>query len=359
MVRSCKLTLPGNCAEAKKVTKLPAKKSTPKKAATKKTATKKSSAKKVPASAQALAQELFSMLNSGLGPDELILPSDFNALIASLTGPSAHEGMDDAEADKKVNAQQFAFDAMEADSEAAARNLAKRALRLDPDCVDALVLMNDLDAPTRMARIEGLKKAVEAGERALGAKFIQNNKGHFWLLLETRPWMRALGRLATELKEARLNLDAICIYEQMLELNPNDNQGVRDPLLGLYLTVSDLKGAGKLLKKYEDDALANFAWGRVLERFLAGDRAGAKAALEIARAANRHVELYITARKPLPEDPPEMYSSGSEEEAVLLLSNLGDAWAAHKEATFWLFDELQAEGKHQPKRSPARGKRVQ
>jgi tetratricopeptide (TPR) repeat protein len=344
--------------------KLPAKKSTPKKAA-KKSAAKKSSAKKAPASPQALAQELLSMLNSRLGPDELILPSDVDALMASLTGPSVHEGLNDAEADKKDEAQQIAFDAMEAETEAEARKLVKHALRLDPDCVDALVLMSDLDAPTRKALIEGLKQAVEAGERTLGIKFIQKNKGHFWLLLETRPWMRALDRLASELKEAGLNLDAIGIYERMLELNPNDNQGVRDPLLGLYLTVGDLKGAGKLFKKYENDALANFAWGRVLERFLADDRAGAKAALEIARAANHHVELYMTARKPLPEDPPEMYSPGSEEEAVLLLSNLGDAWAAHKEATFWLFDELQpdgngqAQGKRQPKRLPAKGNRVQ
>jgi len=347
------------------MTKLPAKKSAPKKAATKKTAAKKSSAKKSPALPQALAREMFAMLTSKLGPDELILPSDVDALMASLAGPSVHEGLDDAEADKKDEAQQIAFDAMEAETEAEARKLAKRALRLDPDCVDALVLMIDLDAPTRTAFIEGLKKAVEVGERALGAKFIQENKGHFWLLLETRPWMRALDRLAAELKEAGLNQDAISIYERMLELNPNDNQGVRDPLLGLYLTVGDLKGAGKLLKKYENDAVANFAWGRVLERFLAGDRAGAKAALEIARAANHHIEFYMTARKPLPEDSPEMYSPGSEEEAVLVLSNLSGAWAAHKEATFWLFDELQpnenepAQGKHQPKLVRAKGKRVQ
>jgi tetratricopeptide (TPR) repeat protein len=347
------------------MTKSPVKKSAPKKGAAKKTAATKGSGKKAAASPQALAREMFAMLTSQLGPDELILPNDIDALIASLSGPSAHEGLNDAEADKKDEAQQIAFDAMEAETEAEARKLAKRALRLDPDCVDALVLMNDLDAPTRMARIEGLKKAVEAGERALSAKFIQKNKGHFWLLLETRPWMRALDRLANDLKEAGLNLDAISIYERLLELNPNDNQGVRDPLLGLYLTVGDLRSAGKLLKKFEEDALANFAWGRVLERFLAGDRAGAKAALEIARVANRHVELYLTARKPLPEDPPEMYSPGSEEEAVLVLSNLSGAWAAHKEATFWLFDELkpidseQAQGKHQPKLVRAKGERVQ
>jgi len=197
---------------------------------------KKSAFKKAPASPQALAQELFSMLNSRLGPDELILLSDVDALIASLSGPSAHKRLDDAEADKKDEAQQIAFDAMEAETEAEARKLAKRALHLDPDCVDALILMNDLDTPTQKARIEGLEKAVEAGERTRGAKFIQKNKGHFWLQLETRPWMRALDRLASKLKEAGLNLDAIGIYERMLELNSNDNQGVRDPLLGLYLT---------------------------------------------------------------------------------------------------------------------------
>lgn len=350
--------------------KPPAKKSAIQKAATQKTtakitATKKSSAKKDPTSPQALAREMLAMLASKFGPDELILPSDVDALIASLHGPSAHEGLNDAEADKKDEAQQIAFDAIEAETETAARKLAKRALRLDPDCVDALVLMNDLDALTQTARIEGPKKAVEAGERALGTRFIQKNKGHFWLLLETRPWMRAQERLASELKEAGLNLDAIGIYERMLELNPNDNQGVRDPLLGLSLTVGDLKGTSKLLKKYESDALANFAWGRVLERFLAGDRAGAKETLKIARAANRHVELYMTARKPLPEEPPEMYSPGSEEEAVLVLSSLGSAWAAHKEASFWLFDELQPSGsklaqrKHQLERIPTKGKKVQ
>lgn len=330
------------------MTNLPAKKA-PKKAAAKKSVAKKSAArkrpaKKAPLSPQALAREMFTMLTSKLGPDELILPSDVDALIASLTGPSVHEGLSDAEADRKDEAQQIAFDAMEAASETEARKLAKRALRLDPDCVDALVVMNDLEAPTRMQQIEGLKKAVEAGERALGAKFIQKNKGHFWLLLETRPWMRALERLASELKDAGLNLDAIRFYERMLELNPNDNQGVRDPLLGLYLTVGDLKGAGKLLKKYDGDALANFAWARVLERFQAGDRVGAKAALEVAREANRYVELYLTARKPLPGQLPEMYSPGSEEEAILVLLNLRDAWSAHKNAVLWLFDELRPDG---------------
>ncbi|MGA2572200.1 MAG: hypothetical protein ABSF23_16965 [Terracidiphilus sp.] len=321
-----------------------------KKKPTPKSAAKKKTAQPTPAAMEKMMREFVEMLGD---EDGIVTKDDLNALLSSLGGPSAHDRLSGREADAKDEAQQIAFDAMEAESEAQARKLAKRALKLDPDCVDALVVMTDLDARSQRERIQGLQKAIEAGERSLGAKFIGENKGHFWLLLETRPYMRALELLAGELKCAGLNADAIRIYERMLALNPNDNQGVRDPLLGLYLAASDLAGAGRLLKKYKEDSMANFAWGRVLERFLAGDRSGARAALKKARAANRFVELYLTAQRPLPEDPPEMYSPGSEEEAVLCLSNLSGAWAEHKEAAFWLYDQLAAHGA-----GPAVGKKA-
>ena len=38
---------------------------------------------------------------------------------------------------------------------------------------------------------------------------------------------------------------------------------------------------------------------------------------------------------------PEMYSPGSEEEAVLVLDHMSFAWAEHKEAVFWLMDQLK------------------
>ena len=140
---------------------------------------------------------------------------------------------------------------------------------------------------------------------------------------------------------------------------------MRDPLLGLYLRTGDLKGAGRLLKKYKDDASANFAWGRLLERLLAGDEKGAMAALKAARKANRHMELFLTAKKALPKDLPEMYSPGSEEEAVLCLGFLGAAWVQQEEACSWVFDWLIAEeqrgGVSQEAllQSPVAGKKVQ
>ncbi len=331
----------------------------------KKAATKKQAAKKAPTSPQALVQQMMQMLSERLGPDELILPSDVNALMASLAAPQASDRLSDAEADAKDEAQQIAFDAMEARSEAQARKLAKRALKLDPDCVDALMVMVDLDARSPRAMIEGLQKAVAAGERSLGAKFIDENAGHFWLLLETRPYMRALEALAECCRGEGINMDAINIYEKMLRLNPNDNQGARDPLLGLYLETGDLNAAALLLTQYKDDASANFAWSRALERFLAGDRDGAAAALKKARKANPHMELFLTAQKPLPEVPPAMSSPGCEVEAVLSLGYVGGVVAENKELAFWLFERLaetgggEARGKIALLKAPVKGKRVQ
>lgn len=304
-------------------------------------ANKKEALPAMPATMEKMMREFVKIIEGG---DETVAKEDLNALMTSLSGPSAYDRLSDKEADAKDEAQQIAFDAMEAENEMQARKLAKRALKLDPNCVDALLVMNDLAARTSREMIEGLQKAVAAGERTLGAEFIKNHKGRFWLLLETRPYMRALECLGRALLNQGIRCDAIGIYEKMLELNPNDNQGVRDPLLGLYLETGDLDGASRLIKKYKSDASANFAWGRVLERFLAGDCSGATKALSKARKANRHVELYLTAQKPLPTEPPEMYSSGSEEEAALCLSYLSGAWVEHKEATHWLFERFAETG---------------
>lgn len=295
-----------------------------------------------PAEMKEAMRELLAMLE-GEAADS-VPEEDLDALLNSLRAPSAFDRLNDEEADAKNEAQQIAFEAMEAESETQVRKLAKRALKLDPDCVDALVVMTGLDARTPREAIEGLHKAVEAGERSLGAKFIQENEGHFWMLIETRPWMRAMAELAAMMKGAGLYMDAIRIYERMLKLNPNDNQGVRDPLLGLYLAVDDLPGASRLLNKYKEEAMANFAWGRVLERFLVGDHATARAALKKARKANQFVEQYMTAKMPMPEDLPDMYSPGSQEEAALCMDAVGFAWAEHKDAVVWLLDQCAADG---------------
>jgi len=115
---------------------------------------------------------------------------------------------------------------------------------------------------------------------------------------------------------------------------------VRDPLLGLYLSIGGIDKAHKLLSDFKADASANFAWGRVLERFLSDDLPGADAALRKARKENRFVELYLSGRKKMPKYLPNMYSPGSEEEAILCLDNMAPAWTEFHPAMVWLIDQI-------------------
>jgi lipopolysaccharide biosynthesis regulator YciM len=100
--------------------------------------------------------------------------------------------------------------------------------------------------------------------------------------------MRARMDLAQLLLSTGRTQDAIRHFEALLELNPNDNQGVRDILLGCYLSCDDLTGAQRLFRDYGEDTTAMFAWGRTLERFLSDDLPGAQ---PVTTSAIRRVRL--------------------------------------------------------------------
>jgi hypothetical protein len=122
----------------------------------------------------------------------------------------------------------------------------------------------------------------------------------------------------------------------MLELNPDDNQGLRYILIGHYLTLDRLDGVRKLFRQYEDEGSAFFAWAKVLERFLSGDEDAAREALDDARRVNRFAEAYLSGRKPLPRQLPGFYGMGDENEGIVCAVEIGDAWKRHPKAVAWL-----------------------
>jgi hypothetical protein len=75
---------------------------------------------------------------------------------------------------------------------------AKDALAVCPDCADAYVLLAE-HATSRKDALRLYEQRVAAGERALGAEAFGRDVGHFWGLLETRPYMRAGLGLAHDL----------------------------------------------------------------------------------------------------------------------------------------------------------------
>jgi len=74
----------------------------------------------------------------------------------------------------------------------------------------------------------------------------------------------------------------------------------------------------------------------VLVYYLLRDFDRASRALAAARRSNRHVEKYLTGRKPPPNAPPDFYSFGSEDEAAYCAFHIGLSWHLHPMAVFWL-----------------------
>jgi tetratricopeptide (TPR) repeat protein len=232
-------------------------------------------------------------------------------------------------------AQQLAYDAMEAPSDREASRLAREALKIDPDCVDALVIVAELTrSPTK--RLFLFEEAVKVGEKRLGEDFFAENEGHFWDILETRPYMRAKKGLADELIHARRPLDAMRHLEELLKLCPNDNMGNRFDLLGTYLISDHLDQALELLNRYPEGFSAIWNWSAVLIHYLRRDFDAATEWLARARKQNRYVEPYLSGKKKIPDVQPEFYTVGKESEAIVCASHLAAPWALHPVALAWL-----------------------
>lgn len=258
-----------------------------------------------------------------------------NAFLEKLGHEFFNEFADEASDDPIERAQQLAYDAMEAGTEREARSLLNQALELDPECVDALAQLAAM-AQSQGAHLKLLEKAVAAGERQLGAEFFKRNKGYFWGLIETRPYMRARFTLAMSLIGAFRVPEAIAHFEALLDLCPGDNLGVRYQLLPLYLIVDQPETAAALLARYEDDIGPTLTWGGALVHYLLRDFEKAQQSLAAARRWSPRVEKYLNHKKKLPARRSDSYIVGSEEEAINAAAILLGAWELYPSALVWL-----------------------
>lgn len=93
-------------------------------------------------------------------------------------------------------AQELMFEAWEAPTRKQAIALARKALRLSPDCADAYNLLAEATTKTYEDALELYRQGMEAGARALGKATFKRDVGYFWGLIKTRPYMRALSGVA-------------------------------------------------------------------------------------------------------------------------------------------------------------------
>jgi tetratricopeptide (TPR) repeat protein len=234
----------------------------------------------------------------------------------------------------KDDAQSLLYDAFEADGPERYR-LAEKALQQNPNLVDAYNILAE-NADSLEEAIQMYEKGMWIGQKELGKAFFKENKGHFWLIFETRPFMRAKYNYAMALLELGKTFEAITQFEELLELNPNDSQGARYSLFIGYVETGNLKKACDLLRQYEEDT-AQFHYNTLLLELLKnGFSAKAKTLLKTAKLNNKFVIPYLIERKRLPRAIPDYYGFGDEDEAVAYADAHLHLWRKIKGLRDWL-----------------------
>jgi tetratricopeptide (TPR) repeat protein len=239
-------------------------------------------------------------------------------------------------------AQDIMYDAWEVSDSKRRVALGRKALEISPDCADAYALLAEETASSLPEALQLYRQGVEAGERALSKEAFEEDVGHFWGILETRPYMRARAGLAECLWAVGKHGEAIQHYKDMLRLNPNDNQGIRDLLMPRLIETGRDEEAEVLFMEYQDDGMASWAYARALLDFRKmGDSEISRKSLKDAVKKNSHIPAYLLGRKKMPRSLPEYYSPGAETEAIFYTKENWEAWKTTPGALDWLLDQTK------------------
>ena len=265
---------------------------------------------------------------------------DLMSLLNSMPTPQANT--------PKEKAQELVETAFDIGDPKQQIEIAKKALKIDPDNVDALVIIAEHKSRNVFDAIAGYREAVRAGERGFGEEYFEKNTGHFYAIHETRSYMRALEELAGILRGVALqngnhaafkdtNNEALEIYQKMLRLNPGDNQGIRHKLLYFLLELDKDTEAEKLYSDYSDDFSAWWKYGRAILDFRKyGDTAASRKSLAAAVTYNKYLPLYLLGAKRFPLAPPGHYGIGDENEAVYYMNSSFAVWQQTSKLIDWV-----------------------
>jgi tetratricopeptide (TPR) repeat protein len=241
-----------------------------------------------------------------------------------------------------AKAQALMYRAFQEPDEQRRVELAQDALALCPDCADAYVVLAE-QATSRQKARRLYEQGVAAGERALGVEAFQRDVGHFWGILQTRPYLRARLGLAHALWTAGRRDEAVRHLQDMLRLNPSDNQGVRYTLAGFLLFLDRDDDLDRLLQQYPDEASAAWTCTRALLAFRQhGDTPDARQLLKQAKKANQHVPAYLVGEKFPPAEKPGSYRPGDDSEALNYLGGFLAGWKSTPGAVAWLRENARA-----------------
>ena len=194
---------------------------------------------------------------------------------------------------KMEQSDNLLFEAYDEPIKSKAIKLAKQALEICPDNIDAENFITKFEVNT----IKKLKKYEDTlnKEKANLEKqnmFEKENIGSFWGLVETRPYMRTKHCYMLTLMKLGRYTEAIEQGKELLKLCENDNLGIRYLLMGLYAVLERFDECEKLYNKYLD-ATTFMLFPLSIMYYKKGDYKKSKKLLKKLQESNEYILNYL------------------------------------------------------------------
>lgn len=248
--------------------------------------------------------------------------------------------INDEELSKEERAQDLVVEAYELPIRDAIKNI-DIALNLNPDCIEAYEFMGTVQSRIDSA-LSYFEKGVNIGKRIFGGNYLEKHKGHFWGLHETRPYMRCMYQYADCLYKSERKDSCIFVLEEMIELNPNDNQGVRDQLLLYLLEQNEFEKFGRYNRLFNEDGGAYTNFNNALYSFKnTGESDISYDLLKTAIEEYKYVLPMLISSK-LQTELPDSYGSGDKNEAKYYSLFAQRIWQQTPGALKWLMKNRHA-----------------
>ena len=128
----------------------------------------------------------------------------------------------------------------------------KKALALEPQDLDIMTEIVMTENPPIVETLKRLEELIAIGEKQMNeGGYFRNHTGDFWLVVETRPYMRLLDAYFSTLVAAGMFRRAIDAGNRILHLCEGDNLGIRYEMMHLYAYLEEEKPMTRLHKAYD------------------------------------------------------------------------------------------------------------
>ena len=175
---------------------------------------------------------------------------------------------------------------------------------------------------------ENWLKGYQIGKEAFPHTFTPGKDLLRWGVLDNRPFLRCTHGLGLCFFDRGNLAKGIELFEFIVSVNPNDNQGTRAILVEGYLKTGNYRGVLDVCGKYKDDIIPDLTYGKPYALFKLGDKGEATLLLrEIIRLSPKVAKELLKKKHPPPRVLyPDRCTVGGHDEAFYYWERSGILW---------------------------------